>query len=38
MSVFPALSLVAIVTWLVLGFCVGFGWAAGHWLCGKILR
>jgi len=23
---------------LVAGFMAGFGWAAGHWLCGRILK
>lgn len=33
-----AITLEAMLVWLVVGFCVGFGWALGGWIVGKIFK
>ena len=33
-----SLSIESAVTYLVIGLCVGFGWAIGAWLAGLLTR
>jgi hypothetical protein len=33
-----AVSVQACIAWVMVGLCVGLGWAVAHWLMSKVLK